>query len=455
MERKTLGRKKVSKRPNLGSKLRGAAPLARLLRKDTTVIECALQAKKITKSFPGVTALKAVDFNLAIGEVHALVGENGAGKSTLMKIFGGVHVPDSGEIYLGGEQVFLKNPRVSQEKGICVIFQELNYFPDLSVEENLFFGVEPLNGLGKIRRTAIRVRSREILEELSLNIDSKTVMRDLSVAEKQLVEIGKALVHQSSLIIMDEPTSALSKTEIENLFGIIKRLKEKQVSIVLITHKIDEIFSFGLVDRVSVLRDGEHVGTYEISSANESMIIGKMVGRSIDNLFPKTPATRGKEILRVENLTKKDVFVDISFTLHEGEILGLAGLVGAKRTEVVSAIFGLFALDGGRIFIDGRETRIRSPGDALKAGIVMVPEERQVSGLFPELSLLENVCSATLGSVSRNGFLIREMQMSCASDVYGRLGIRGNGIWSLAKNFPGGISRRLFSESTCCIGIGY
>jgi rhamnose transport system ATP-binding protein len=402
-----------------------------------------LEARKITKVFPGVVALKEVDFNLREGEVHALIGENGAGKSTLMKIFAGAIAPENGEIFLNNKKIVINNPIISQKYGFSIIFQELNYFPDLSVEENIFFGIEPLNRVRMINKKIIGNESKAILKYVGLNINPKIIMRDLSVSQKQMVEIAKALVRNAKIIIMDEPTSSLSSKEIDHLFEIISSLKEQKKSVILITHKLEEIFNFGLVDRVSVLRDGELIGSYHTSEIDNESLINKMVGRTISNLFPKEKLPIGDEILRVEDLTKKGYFENISFSLHEGEILGLSGLVGAKRTEVVSALYGLFKVDKGSIYLKGKKVRIGNPFEAVKLGIVMIPEERHLTGLFIKLNLIMNITAAILKKISRFSFIDIKKEIEVARKMYAQLNIKGGGIYSIAESFSGGNQQKI------------
>ncbi len=402
-----------------------------------------LRVCDITKIFPGVTALKEVSFDLLKGEVHALIGENGAGKSTLMKILAGVIQPDRGEIYLNNNKVNISNPLISQRYGFSIIFQELNYFPDLSIEENIFYGIEPLNRLKMINKRRISIDAKILLNRLGIDISTKIFMRDLTVSQKQMIEIAKALVRNAKIIIMDEPTSSLSIKEIENLFKIIETLKKEGVSIILITHKLEEIFNFGLVDRVSVLRDGECLGTYNIKEVDNESLINKMVGRKITNLFPKESVRIGNEVLRVENLEKKGIFSNVSFNLHEGEILGVSGLVGAKRSEMVSAIFGLFKLDKGEIFISSKKVKINSPFRAIKYGIAMIPEDRQLAGLFLKLNLVTNITVMVLKFISKFSFMNAKKELELASKMYDSSQIRGGGIFSLAESFSGGNQQKL------------
>ena len=331
--------------------------------------ECILELKKITKQFPGVTALRDVDFELCRGEVHALVGENGAGKSTLAKIITGVLQPTEGTIQYEGAPVVWENPRHSIARGIAAIYQEPAIFPDLNVAENIYMGHQPHGTFTRnINWRQLYKNTNELLETLKSNIKAKDKIVGLSIAERQLVEIAKALSINAKVVIMDEPTSALSISESEELFAIVEDLKAKGTSIIFISHRIEDIFR--VADRVTALRDGYHVGTKAIDQVNLKDLIQMMVGRTVQNLFPKLETKIGEESLRVEGLSKKGKFRDVSFSLRSGEILGLYGLVGAGRTEVAKAIFGMDPADSGRIFVGGEQRSIQHPQKAIDLGTV-------------------------------------------------------------------------------------
>ena len=308
--------------------------------------EFLLEMKHITKTFPGVKALDRVDFNLYPGEIHALMGENGAGKSTFIQVLTGVHHPDGGEIILEGKKIVMHDPLVAARHGIAAIYQHLAIYPDLTVAENIFMGHEKLTrGIKSINWKQTNQAAQALLSKMGAAIKPTDTMGTLSIAQQQMVEIAKALSQNMKILIMDEPTAALTRQESEELYEIARNLREHGVSIILISHRLEDTFK--LADRVSILRDGQYIGTWDIGDVTEDDLVRHMVGRSIDQFFPMKANPIGKELLRVENLTQAGYFADISFTLHEGEILGLTGLVGAGRTEVVQAICGITKADGG------------------------------------------------------------------------------------------------------------
>jgi ribose transport system ATP-binding protein len=363
-----------------------------------------LQMKGISKAFPGVQALDRVDFEVAAGEVMALVGENGAGKSTLMKILSGAYRKDEGQTLLNGKQVEIESPRHAQELGIAIIYQEFNLAPNQTVAANIFVGREPRHsGLARLL-----VDRRKMVEEAQIHLDNvgarvsaATLVRDLSVAEQQMVEVAKALAVDAQVIVMDEPTSALGEDEVERLFEIISALKEKGIGIVFITHRLEEVFR--VADRVTVLRDGRRVGGMTIGEATPAKIINLMVGRELTEMFHKAEAEIGTPVLEVKGLTRSGSVEDVGFSLRRGEILGFAGLVGAGRTETLRLLFGADRRDSGEIYVDGKPVRIHSPVDALSAGIGLVPEDRGTEGLVLNLSVLRNVVLPTLDRHAKAG----------------------------------------------------
>ena len=310
-----------------------------------------LEMRHIRKTFPGVVALDDVDFELRQGEVHILLGENGAGKSTLMKILSGAYEKSAGQIILDGAEVEIKNPKHAQTLGISTIYQEFNLIPQLSIGENIFLGREPAQLPGVINQRVIFQEATRALNGLGLALNPRKLVKELRVAEQQMVEVAKALSLDARILIMDEPTAALTEHEISELFATIQRLKEKKVSIVYISHRMEELFEIG--DRVTVLRDGHSVGTYDVRGISKAELIRLMVNRELKELFPKEKATRGAEVLRVEGLSTESLLKDISFSLHKGEVLGIAGLLGAGRTELARAIFGLDKVTSGNIYING------------------------------------------------------------------------------------------------------
>src|SRR6202034_4016233 len=331
-----------------------------------TGAEYLLEVSNVRKAFPGVLALDDVSFRLKRGHVHALMGENGAGKSTLMKIIAGIYTPDSGSFKLKGQEIRLTSPLDALQYGIAMIHQELNLMDSMTVAENIWIRREPLNRLGFVRHEEMRRRTRELFHPLDIPLDPETEVRDLSVANRQMVEIAKAVSYDSDILIMDEPTSALTEREVEHLFKIIRTLKAQRTGIVYITHKMNELFE--IADEVSVFRDGRFIGERAASDVTRDEIIKMMVGREITQMFPKQTVPIGEIALSVKNLTHAGRFLDISFELRKGEILGFAGLVGSGRSNVAETLFGVTPATSGRIVVHGREMTIGNPGVAMDAG---------------------------------------------------------------------------------------
>ncbi|MBO9334393.1 MAG: sugar ABC transporter ATP-binding protein [Roseiflexus sp.] len=369
-----------------------------------------LEMRGISKRFGGTQALDQVDFSLDRGEVVGLLGENGAGKSTLIKILAGVHRMDQGAIFIDGKPVTLQTPQDAQRLGIAVIYQELNLTPNQTVAENVFLHhPQRMNGiLGKIGIIDHRRREREtaaLLAQLGITgLDIRRKVGELSVAFQQLTEIAKALALEARLIVMDEPTSALPDEEVEHLFEIIRRLRERGLGVVFVSHRLNEVRA--ICDRIVVLRDGKNAGALPVNEASDDRIIAMMVGRSINNLYPKRPATLGDVVLEVQGLTRRGIIEDISFHLRAGEVVGLAGLVGSGRTEVARAIFGADRIDKGTIRLNGTPVRIRSPQDARNLGIGYVPEDRKVQGLVPGMTVRDNITLAVLRQLARAGHVV-------------------------------------------------
>jgi len=357
--------------------------------------ECILELRDISKDFPGVRALDRVNVGFRRGTVHALVGENGAGKSTLMKILAGLCSGYEGTIRLHGRPLSAGSVRERLRSGIAMIHQELMYVPQMTVAANVLLGKEPASRfLKRIDMRESHRQTRQLLAQVGLDLDPDRLMRDLSIAERQMVEIAKAVSYNAEIIIMDEPSSALSQREIVRLFDLIADLKDRGVTIIYISHKLDEVFR--MADEVTVLRDGQVITTCAIDAVDADKLVALMVGRELADVFPKRTGRPGAEILAVNGLTRQGVFHDVSFTLRRGEILGLAGLMGAGRTEVIRCLFGLDRYDGGRILIDGREATLRNPADAQRLGLGLVSEDRQITGLVPCLSLGVNMTLANL-----------------------------------------------------------
>lgn len=357
-----------------------------------------VEMKGICKAFGENQVLKDAEFQLKDGEIHALMGENGAGKSTLMKILTGVYTRDAGEILVDGQPVCYASPQEAEKAGIVFIYQELNVLFDLTVEENLFMGKEIRSRFGICNKKAMRARAREVMDLMGIDIPVDAVMSDLSVGQQQMVEICKALMVDAKVLIMDEPTAALTQSETKGLFEVIESLRSKGVSIVYISHRMEEIFR--LCDRITILRDGQYVGVRNIRETSMDEIVKMMIGREIGERFPKRTAEIGGEVLRVEHLTHPKLFRDVSFSVRAGEVLGVSGLMGAGRTEIMKAIFGELPISGGKIFVEGQERHIKSARDAISVGIGFITEDRKTEGLLLDKSIAENIEIANLNRVS-------------------------------------------------------
>ena len=364
-----------------------------------------IEMKGINKSFGSNQVLKDAGFYLADGEVHALMGENGAGKSTLMKILTGVYDRDAGTVLVDGKEVHYKTPQEAEKAGIVFIYQEINSLFDLTVEENLFMGKEITKGFGICDKKAMRAQAQEIMDRMGVNIPVDAVMSDLSVGQQQMVEICKALMVDAKVLIMDEPTAALTQSETENLFKVVNSLREKGVSIVYISHRMEEIFE--LCDRITILRDGSYIGTEYIKDITMDDIVQMMIGREIGERYPARDVQIGEEVLRVEGLTHHKLFKDVNFSVRAGEVLGVSGLMGAGRTEIMQAIFGNLPIVSGKVFIDDKEVSIKNPRQAIAAGIGFITEDRKTEGLLLEKSIAEKIEIANLGKVSSKSVLTR------------------------------------------------
>ena len=365
--------------------------------------EYILEMNHITKTFSGVTVLHDVTFQVRRGIVMGLMGENGAGKSTLMKILQGVYTPTEGNIMFDGQQLEVSNINQALLKGISMIHQEMSPIPDMTVAENIYIGREPKTKLGFVDEKKLKEMTRELLEDLELNFSADTKMRDLTIANMQMVEIAKAISFNSKLIIMDEPTSAITEREVANLFRIIRRLKENGTTIIYISHKMDDILE--ITDEITVLRDGYKTGHDLSKNLTQDELIQMMVGRSLNSMFPKTFAPIGEVILKVENLTLNKYFHDISFEVHRGEIVGFAGLVGAGRSEVLETLYGLRHAESGRVYIKGKEVHIKNPQDAINHGIGLLTEDRKASGCFLPLGVKENIIMPTVKQFKKTVFI--------------------------------------------------
>jgi ABC-type sugar transport system ATPase subunit len=401
-----------------------------------------LGLEHISKSFPGVQALDDVGFEVRAGEVHALLGENGAGKSTLIKIVSGLYQPDAGTMRLDGAEVRFASPHDAQAAGIATIFQELLLFPELSVAENIFMGHAPRTRLGALDWAAMRAQAQDLLASLDIHdLDVTRLVGALTVGNRQRVEIAKALSQNARILIMDEPTAALTGADVERLFGIVRRLRERGVGIVYISHRLEEVFA--LADRVTVLRDGAYVGTRRVAETSTDELITMMVGRTIDNLFPKLPAEIGRPVLEVRGLSGEPLFRDVDLTLRAGEIVGLAGLVGAGRSELAQAIFGIRPAGSGEILLDGQPVRIDSPGQARRLGIAYVPEDRGTQGLIRPMRLRENLSLALLRQMTRGIFIDRAAETGLALRSIRQLNIRASGTEQVVEKLSGGNQQKV------------
>ena len=400
-----------------------------------------IEMKGIDKSFGSNQVLKNAGFVLNDGEIHALMGENGAGKSTLMKILTGVYTRDAGLVFVDGKAVCFKDPQEAEEAGIVFIYQEINSLFDLTVEENLFMGKEITKGLGIVDKKAMRAKAKEVMDRVGVNIPVDAVMGELSVGQQQMVEICKALMADAKVLIMDEPTAALTESETEGLFRVINSLKEKGVSIVYISHRMEEIFA--LCDRITILRDGEYIGTRFIKETNMDEIVQMMIGREIGERFPKRECAIGGEVLRVEGLSHQKIFKDVNFTVHAGEVLGVAGLMGAGRTEIMHAIFGNLPTVAGKIFIDGKETAIRNPRQAIKAGIGFITEDRKTEGLLLEKSIAENIEICNFGKTANFGVRSKAKRAALVKDGIDAFHIKCFGPEHECGNLSGGNQQKV------------
>jgi len=396
----------------------------------------------IAKSFAGFPALKGVSFDVRAGEVHALLGENGAGKSTLIRTISGVHAPDRGEVRIGGEVVRLSSPRDARRRGIATVYQELLLFPELSVAENIFLGNAPRTRWGRLDWAAMRAKARALLEELDchdLDVDAK--VGGLSVASRQRVEIAKALSQEPRVLVMDEPTTSLAEGDVSRLMAIVRRLRERGVGIVYVSHRLREIFA--LADRVTVLRDGACIGTRPIGEVTEASLISMMVGRSIDQLFPKVDAPRGKTLLELRKLSYQHAVRDVSLTVRAGEILGIAGLVGSGRTELALTIFGITPATSGEILVDGKPVVIDRPRVARDLGIAYIPEDRGLQGLIRSQTLRENVSLPVLDRISWATIVDQGGEVRRAREAIERFGIRARGTEQIARQLSGGNQQKV------------
>jgi rhamnose transport system ATP-binding protein len=399
-----------------------------------------LSLEHTSKAFGAIHALEDVAIDLYPGEVHALVGENGAGKSTLVKILGGVHLPDSGGLRIDGREVVLQGPAASRDAGVAIIYQEPIMFPDLTVAENIFIGRQPLRAGRRIDSRTMNTEAAEIFERLGVPIDPERIARGLSIAEQQIVEIAKALSLDAKVIVMDEPTAALSAVEVARLFGVVRTLRADGAAVLFISHRLEEVFS--LCQRVTVFRDGRLVVSRELAGLTADDLVRAMVGRELPERVPQEQNIGGA-VLSVERLTREGVFVDVSFEVRSGEIVALAGLVGAGRSEVARAIFGIDRYDGGRVTVGGKSLRRGSPTAAMDAGIGFVPEDRRQQGLVMEMSIGRNIALASLGQLRQAGFIRAASERRFARDWATRLQVRYGRLGNPMTSLSGGNQQKV------------
>jgi len=416
----------------------------------------ALEMRGISKTYPGVRALDGVSFSVLPGEVHALVGENGAGKSTLMKILAGAEPKDSGEILIDGQPAAIDSPQAAIHLGISIIYQEFNLVPYMSAAENIYLGREPRGRLpGFVNFGRMYREAQQVIDRLGVPLSVRTPINRLSIAQQQMVEIAKATSQNARIIAMDEPSATLTEHELESLFALIRQLKADGVSIIYISHRLEEVFQ--IADRVTVLRDGKLVATVDVAETNREEIIRMMVGRELTEKIPARRVEIGGPALTVSGLRRAGILEDISFSVRRGEVLGLAGLVGAGRTEVARAIFGADPIDDGEILLDGRKVEIRSPQDAIRLGIGLVTEDRKALGLILGMAVRENISLANLGALARLGFVSRRREREVASQFVADLMIKTPSVEQQVQNLSGGnqqkvvLAKWLFTQSKVMI----
>ena len=404
-----------------------------------------MELRNISKTFPGVKALSNMQLKLQEGEVHAVVGENGAGKSTMMKIITGVYHQDEGDIVLRGEVTKMKDPNEAYAKGIAIIYQETSLFTEMTVLENMFLGHETTKKLfgfiHYIDYKSMRKRAKETFKKLGMDVDLDAYVKDLGVASKQMVEIAKALTYDADILILDEPTAALTNKEVKALFSIINRLKSENVSMLYISHRLEEVFE--IADRVTVIRDGEYVQTAKTTDVEPSQLISWMVGRTLDNLYPKVDVEIGGPVLEVRNISQTGVIDNMSLTLNKGEIIGIAGLAGSGRTELAHALVGFTKIDSGEVLYEGQPIRLKNYTEALEKGIVYVSEDRKEKGLVIDMSIKENISMPILKLMSKLSFIDRNKENDLADEYMEKLSIKAPHADFIIDNLSGGNQQKV------------
>jgi len=410
-----------------------------------------VEIKGISKSFPGVKALENVNLDLRKGEIHALVGENGAGKTTLMNILRGILKPDEGFIKVNGKKINKYSPKNSLELGISMIYQEINLLSTLSVAENIF--IEQLPRIKKypfVNWKKLYEKTERVLKEVGLDINPTKKVSELSVGQQQMVQLSKAISRNAKIIIMDEPTASISEAETEKLFEVLKKFKSEKKSIFYISHRLEEIFQ--IADRVTVLRNGKYIDTLNVSETDKDQIISRMVGRYIEEIFEKRESEKGNVILEVKGLSKKGMFNNISFSLKEGEVLGLYGLVGAGRTELALSLLGVYQKDLGEIILNNHEVEIKSPNDAIKKGIGYLSEDRKDKSLFPVMNVMENITISSLPKYSNFNFIDNKKEIEESKKYIDRLNIKTSSIKQKISNLSGGNQQKIVISRILALG---
>jgi rhamnose transport system ATP-binding protein len=408
---------------------------------ETPPSHVALELRDVAKSFGAVRALRSGSLRVEAGSIHALVGENGAGKSTLVKVVAGVYRRDGGEFLLDGESVDFSSTAESKSAGVAVIYQEPTLFPDLSVTENIFMGRQILGSGRRIDRGAMYAEAEQLFAGLGVRIDPRRPALGLSIADQQIIEIAKAISLDARVLIMDEPTAALSGVEVERLFAVARRLRDEGRALVFISHRFDEVFE--LCDTVTVMRDGAYIDTLRVADSDVDTLVALMVGREVGDLFPKTPATVGGPVLEVRNLSSTGVFHDISLEVRAGEIVGLAGLVGAGRSEIARALFGVDGYDSGSVTLAGKRVPPRNPRAAIRAGMAFIPEDRRKQGLVIDASVARNVAGVIRGRLSRLGVLTQRAESQAAAPWASRLEVKTNALDMNATTMSGGNQQKV------------
>ena len=406
--------------------------------------EYLLEMKNICKSFPGVNALQNVDFQLKAGEIHALLGENGAGKSTLIKVLGGIYHPESGEIFIDGNQVTITDVKSARDNGISIIHQELVLVPHMTIAENIFLGREPLGAFGVDMKT-MNSEAQKMLDNFDVKLDSDTLIADLTIAQQQMVEIVKAISFNCRILVMDEPTSSIADKEVSALFAIMHDLASKGVGIIYISHKMSEIFD--VCDRVTVLRDGQYVGTRDVSATNKDDLVSMMVGRELNQYYVRDFKPSDEVVMRCEHISDglkaHSRVKDVSFELHRGEILGFSGLVGAGRSETMECIFGLMKGSSGKVILEGKEVKIRSAVDAMKYGLAFVPEDRKLDGLYHVQSVAFNSTIEVLGEIIKNLHVNAKREAEITQEFVDKMNTRTPSLEQVVSNLSGGNQQKV------------